>query len=239
MSPPGVNDEHLADHRGNVLVEGAGHWVQQEKPDEVNARAPRLPRRHSTAEVIADARCAPCVKARSCVRDVPEPEPGFGQVLVQVQGLRHLRLRPALREARRRRCSPSASRCGACPSWARSLRDRPVARRVHGPRVLGRGARGRQGHGVARAGHARHVDPLLLSMTGIDPIVYSNTTLGGYAERMLLSAPLLLEVPNGLDSAPRRAHRADGRRPPRREQVRHRAGRGRARARLRPRRASR
>jgi threonine dehydrogenase-like Zn-dependent dehydrogenase len=31
-------------------------------------------------------------------------------------------------------------------------------------------------------------------------IVYSNTTLGGYAERMLLSAPLLLTVPNGLDA---------------------------------------
>ena len=30
-------DGWLADHRGNVLVEGAGHWVQQEAPDEVNA----------------------------------------------------------------------------------------------------------------------------------------------------------------------------------------------------------
>jgi threonine dehydrogenase-like Zn-dependent dehydrogenase len=29
--------------------------------------------------------------------------------------------------------------------------------------------------------------------------VYSNTTLGGYGEQMLLSAPLLVEVPNGLD----------------------------------------
>jgi pimeloyl-ACP methyl ester carboxylesterase len=37
MSPPGANDEHLTDHRGNVIVAEAGHWVQQEKPDEVNA----------------------------------------------------------------------------------------------------------------------------------------------------------------------------------------------------------
>ncbi|BBY81622.1 zinc-binding dehydrogenase [Mycolicibacterium pulveris] len=41
--------------------------------------------------------------------------------------------------------------------------------------------------------------PALLTSTGVEPIVYSNTTIGGYAERMLLSAPLLLTVPNGLD----------------------------------------
>ncbi|OBI41394.1 zinc-binding dehydrogenase [Mycobacterium colombiense] len=41
--------------------------------------------------------------------------------------------------------------------------------------------------------------PVLLSAKGAEPIVYSNSTVGGYAERMLLSAPLLLPIPNGLD----------------------------------------
>ncbi len=41
--------------------------------------------------------------------------------------------------------------------------------------------------------------PVLLSPKGFEPILSSNTTIGGYAERMLLSAPLLLTIPNGLD----------------------------------------
>jgi 2-desacetyl-2-hydroxyethyl bacteriochlorophyllide A dehydrogenase len=41
--------------------------------------------------------------------------------------------------------------------------------------------------------------PVLLSAAGVEPIIYSNTTLGGYAERMLLSAPLLMPIPNGLE----------------------------------------
>jgi threonine dehydrogenase-like Zn-dependent dehydrogenase len=41
--------------------------------------------------------------------------------------------------------------------------------------------------------------PVLLSDKGVEPIVYSNSTIGGYAERMLLSALLLLPIPNGLD----------------------------------------
>lgn len=42
--------------------------------------------------------------------------------------------------------------------------------------------------------------PVLLSPNGFEPILTSNTTVGGYAERMLLSAPLLLPIPNGLDT---------------------------------------
>jgi threonine dehydrogenase-like Zn-dependent dehydrogenase len=40
--------------------------------------------------------------------------------------------------------------------------------------------------------------PVLAGPGGVQPIVYSNTVHAGYGERMLLSAPMLLEVPNGL-----------------------------------------
>ncbi len=36
MTPVGVQDDVVTDHRGNVIIEGAGHWVQQEAPDAVN-----------------------------------------------------------------------------------------------------------------------------------------------------------------------------------------------------------
>ena len=37
MSPSGIMDGWLDDHRGTFFVDGAGHWVQQEAGDEVNA----------------------------------------------------------------------------------------------------------------------------------------------------------------------------------------------------------
>ena len=37
MSPTAIMDGWLEDHRGTITVPGAGHWVQQEAPAEVNA----------------------------------------------------------------------------------------------------------------------------------------------------------------------------------------------------------
>ncbi len=36
MSPPSIGEPWLDDHRGSVIIDGAGHWVQQEVPDQVN-----------------------------------------------------------------------------------------------------------------------------------------------------------------------------------------------------------
>jgi threonine dehydrogenase-like Zn-dependent dehydrogenase len=49
--------------------------------------------------------------------------------------------------------------------------------------------------------------PALLTADSMQPLLYSNTNPGGYAERMLLSASLLLPIPNGLD--PRHATLAE------------------------------
>jgi len=41
--------------------------------------------------------------------------------------------------------------------------------------------------------------PIMLTATGVRDLAYSNELPSGYGERMLLSAPMLVEVPNGLD----------------------------------------
>lgn len=128
--------------------------------------------------------------------DVPDPVPGEGQVLVKV------------------------SACGICGSdlhfakhGAKAL---ALSRQMAGVPGLtdgvDLGADVFMGHEFAAEvieagpgtqapapGTAVTSIPILLSTKGIEPIVYSNSTLGGYAERMLLSAPLLLPIPNGLD----------------------------------------
>ncbi|WP_407689229.1 zinc-binding dehydrogenase [Mycobacterium sp. HUMS_1102779] len=126
--------------------------------------------------------------------DVPDPVPGPGQVLVAVRS------------------------CGICGS------DLHFA--AHGDEVVAMTERVSGGGGMnidlgrdVFMGHEFSAEvleagpdtethaagtlvtsiPVVLSAKGVEPIVYSNNTIGGYAERMLLSAPLLLPIPNGLD----------------------------------------
>jgi threonine dehydrogenase-like Zn-dependent dehydrogenase len=134
--------------------------------------------------------------------EAPDPVPGFGQVLVQVKA------------------------CGICGSdlhfakHGAAMLD--LMGEMQGMPMMGPGAGAQDsldldkdvwmGHEFAAevleagpdtiapaAGTLVTAIPVLLSMSGIEPIVYSNTTAGGYGERMLLSAALLSEIPNGLD----------------------------------------
>ncbi len=130
-----------------------------------------------------------------CRDDVPEPVPGPGQVLVAVTA------------------------CGICGSdlhfaahGGEMLSLTKQMRGIPGPTRIDLGDDVIMGHEFAaevleagpgtdapRPGTAVTSVPALLSAKGIEPIGYSNTGTGGYAERMLLSAPLLLPIPNGLD----------------------------------------
>jgi threonine dehydrogenase-like Zn-dependent dehydrogenase len=130
--------------------------------------------------------------------DVPEPVPELGQVLVAVRA------------------------CGICGSDLHFVRHGPTLLRLAGemsglppvgaPAVdLDRDVF--MGHEFAaevlEAGPGTVAPPpgtlvtsipAMISASGVQDLVYSNDLPAGYGERMLLSAPLLLEVPNGLDA---------------------------------------
>ena len=132
--------------------------------------------------------------------DVAEPEAGFGQVLVQVKA------------------------CGICGSdlhFAKHGADMlALTEEMEGMPEMGVDMHIDldrdvfMGHELAAevldvgpdtvappAGTLVTSIPILLTMTGVQPIVYSNDVPAGYGERMLLSAPMLHEVPNGLSAA--------------------------------------
>ena len=131
---------------------------------------------------------------RIVVDDVPEPVPGEGQVLVQTLA------------------------CGICGSDLHFMRHAPrmveLSRQMAGPMTGSSLDLGRDivmGHEFAAevlepgpdtvappAGTVVTSLPVLVTAEGFVSLAYNNDFPGGYAERMLLSAPLLLEVPNGL-----------------------------------------
>ncbi|MGQ0833161.1 MAG: zinc-binding dehydrogenase [Microthrixaceae bacterium] len=131
--------------------------------------------------------------------DVPEPQPAFGQVLVQVKA------------------------CGICGSDLHFAKHGAemlaLTKEMEGMPDMGLGGEVDLEHDVFM-GHefaAEILDvgpdtlapapgtlvtsiPILLSMDGVRGIVYSNDVAAGYGERMVLSAPMLHEVPNGLSA---------------------------------------
>jgi threonine dehydrogenase-like Zn-dependent dehydrogenase len=131
--------------------------------------------------------------------DVPEPTPEFGQVLVQVKA------------------------CGICGSdlhfAEHGAEMLALGKQMGGLSVLDTGpdldlSRDvYMGHEFSAevlevgpdtvapaAGTIVTSIPILFTPEGaLRPIVYSNEVAGGYGERMLLSAPMITEVPNGLD----------------------------------------
>ena len=131
---------------------------------------------------------------RLVVDEVADPVPGFGQVLVGVRAcgicgsdlhfLRHGRTVVDL-----------TARLDAAPGPRLDLDRDIVMGHEFAAEVLEVGP-----DTVAPApGTLVTSMPVMLTLDGVAPIAYSNDFPGGYAERMLLSAPLLLEVPNGLD----------------------------------------
>jgi threonine dehydrogenase-like Zn-dependent dehydrogenase len=138
-------------------------------------------------------RAVVCQHAELEVRDVPDPVPGKGQVLLEVE------------------------RCGICGSdlharsgidaWADlaerfgySRLGRSTQALVMGHEFSGRVAE--FGPGTRRrvtTGTPVVALPLLRGPDGVDATGLSERAPGGYAERLLVQEPMMLEVPNGLD----------------------------------------
>jgi len=127
--------------------------------------------------------------------DVPDPVPGPGQVLVAVRscGICGSDLHFAAHGAEVLELSNEMS--SGAGGMTVDLHDDVFMGHEFSAEILEAGP----GTDTHPAGTLVTSIPVLLSGTDVEAIVYSNTTVGGYAERMLLSAPLLLRVPNGLD----------------------------------------
>jgi 2-desacetyl-2-hydroxyethyl bacteriochlorophyllide A dehydrogenase len=130
--------------------------------------------------------------------DVPDPVPGPGQVLVAVRacGICGSDLHFAAHGAEV--LSLSNEMTSGAGGMTVDLSDDVFMGHEFSAEILEAGP----GADTHPAGTLVTSIPVLLSGTDVEAIVYSNSTVGGYAERMLLSAPLLLRVPNGLDPQP-------------------------------------
>jgi threonine dehydrogenase-like Zn-dependent dehydrogenase len=135
------------------------------------------------------------------VAEVPEPQPGPGQLLVRTiacgicgSDLHFLRHAPAMVELSGQ-LTPSLGELAPVLAPVIDLgRDIVMGHEFCGE-VLEAGP---DTSGPAPGTPVVSV-PILLTEKGLSQLAYNNDYPGGFAERMLLSAPLVLEVPNGLE----------------------------------------
>lgn len=131
--------------------------------------------------------------------DVPDPVPGPGQVLVALRacGICGSDLHFA---AHREQVVALSEQMTGLPATAPAdVRGDVIMGHEFSAEVLQAGP----GTDTFPPGTAVTSIPVLLSTGGVETIGFSPAAPGGYAERMVLSSPLLLAIPNGLD--PRQA----------------------------------
>jgi threonine dehydrogenase-like Zn-dependent dehydrogenase len=139
---------------------------------------------------------------RLVIDDVADPRPELGQVLVRTQAcgicgsdlhfLRHAETMAAMTDE----LMPSMGELGAISTMQVDVtRDIIMGHEFCGE-VLESGP-----DTVGPPPGALVVSvPILLSAAGVHQLAYNNDFPGGFAQYMLLAAPLMLEVPNGLDA---------------------------------------
>ncbi len=136
------------------------------------------------------------------VDDVPDPVPGEGQVLVQTKacGICGSDLHAAQHADRMvemtKEATASAGDAGGMSLFTFDAGRDLVMGHEFAADVLDVGP----GASAPPPGSTVVSLPVVADQRGIHAVGYSNEYPGGYAERMLLSAGLLLPVPNGLDA---------------------------------------
>ncbi len=171
-------------HADVVEFDNAGHWVHHDRL--------RRFRRHGRG--VHRMKAAIFRGGDIVVDTLPEPVPARGQVLVKTLA------------------------CGICGSDLHAAKHAhrmvAVTKRIPGrvPMDLSRDVvfghefccevldYGPDTERTVKPGTRVCAMPLMMEADGPKGMGYSNTYVGGYAEQMLLSAPLLLEVPNGLST---------------------------------------
>jgi threonine dehydrogenase-like Zn-dependent dehydrogenase len=140
-------------------------------------------------------------EGRLVVDDVADPEPGPGQLLVRTlacgicgSDLHFLRHAPTL-VGLSEQLLPSLGDLGPMLAPMLDLGSDIVMGHEFCAEVVEAGP---DSSGPARGTVVVSV-PILITSEGVRQLAYSNDYPGGFAEHMLLSAPLVLPVPNGLD----------------------------------------